>query len=52
MLLRIAGVQFQRLGMTEVTLTVTEANTQAVSTLCRRRLRSRHSFNAAVWTRR
>jgi len=52
MLLRIAGVQFQRLGMTELTLTVTEDNTQAVQLYMEEGFELAHTFNAAVWTRR
>ncbi len=51
MLLRIAAVHFQRLGMTDVTLTVTEANTHAVNLYAEEGYKLAHSFNAAVWTR-
>jgi ribosomal protein S18 acetylase RimI-like enzyme len=51
LLLQVAGVQFQRQGMTELTLTVTEANTQAVDLYTDEGYTLAHSFNAAVWTR-
>jgi len=52
LLLRVAAVQFQRLGMTELTLTVTEANTRAVDLYYSEGYELAHSFNAAVWVRR
>jgi len=52
LLLRIAALQFQRLGMTELTLTVTEANTRAVDLYYSEGYELAHSFNAAVWVRR
>ncbi len=51
MLLRVAAVHFQRQGMTDVTLTVTEANTHAVTLYAEEGYKLAHSFNAAVWTR-
>jgi ribosomal protein S18 acetylase RimI-like enzyme len=51
LLLQVAAVQFQRQGMTELTLTVTEANTQAVNLYSIEGYTLAHSFNAAVWTR-
>jgi ribosomal protein S18 acetylase RimI-like enzyme len=51
MLLRIAAVQFKKQGMTDVTLTVTEANTQAVDLYQTEGYALTHSFNAAVWVR-
>jgi ribosomal protein S18 acetylase RimI-like enzyme len=51
MLLRIAAVQFKKQGMTDVTLTVTEANTQAVDLYRTEGYALAHSFNAAVWVR-
>jgi ribosomal protein S18 acetylase RimI-like enzyme len=51
LLLQVAAVQFQRLGMTELTLTVTEANTKAVDLYTGEGYSLAHSFNAAVWTR-
>jgi len=52
MLLRVAALQFQRLGMTELTLTVTEANTRAVGLYRTEGYDVAHSFNAAVWVKR
>jgi len=52
MLLRVAALQFQRLGMTELTLTVTEANTRAVGLYRTEEYDVAHSFNAAVWVKR
>jgi ribosomal protein S18 acetylase RimI-like enzyme len=51
LLLRMAALQFQRQGMTELTLTVTEANTRAVSLYVSEGYQLAHSFNAAVWVR-
>jgi ribosomal protein S18 acetylase RimI-like enzyme len=51
LLLRVAALQFQRLGMTELTLTVTEANSRAVELYQSERYEIAHSFNAAVWVR-
>jgi ribosomal protein S18 acetylase RimI-like enzyme len=51
-LLQVAAAQFQRMGMTELTLTVTEANRQAVDLYLDQGYRIAHCFNAAVWVRR
>jgi len=51
LLLRVAALQFQRQGMTELTLTVTEANTRAVNLYLSEGYELAHSFNAAVWVR-
>jgi len=51
LLLRVAALQFQRLGMTELTLTVTEANSRAVDLYRSEQYEIAHSFNAAVWVR-
>jgi len=51
LLLRIAALQFQRLGMTELTLTVTESNAHAVELYRSEGYEVAHSFNAAVWMR-
>jgi ribosomal protein S18 acetylase RimI-like enzyme len=51
MLLRVAALQFQRLGMTELTLTVTEANALAVDLYRSEAYEVAHSFNAAVWVK-
>ena len=50
-LLRVAAQQFQRLGMTELTLTVTEANTRAIELYQSEEYGVAHIFNAAVWVR-
>jgi GNAT superfamily N-acetyltransferase len=50
-LLQVAAAQFQRLGMTELTLTVTEANSNAVDLYVDEGYELAHSFNATVWTR-
>jgi ribosomal protein S18 acetylase RimI-like enzyme len=52
LLLRVAAVQFQRLGMTDLTLTVTESNTAAVDLYQAEGYDVAHTFNAAVWVRR
>jgi len=52
MLLRVAALQFQRLGMTELTLTVTETNARAVELYRSEGYEIAHSFNAAVWVRK
>lgn len=51
MLLQVAAVQFRRLGMEELTLTVTEANAQAVTLYMAEGYELIHSFNAAVWVK-
>jgi ribosomal protein S18 acetylase RimI-like enzyme len=51
-LLRGAAAQFQRQGMTDLTLTVTEANRSAVDLYVDEGYTVAHSFNAAVWTRK
>jgi ribosomal protein S18 acetylase RimI-like enzyme len=51
LLLRVAAAHFKRLGMTELTLTVTEANTRAVELYRSEGYEVAHSFNAAVWVR-
>lgn len=50
-LLRIAALEFRRLGMTELTLTVTETNQRAVNLYLTENYEAAHAFNAAVWTR-
>ena len=50
-LLQTAALEFQRLGATALTLTVTEANRQAVDLYYREQYQLTHSFNAAVWLR-
>jgi len=51
LLLYVAAAEFQRQGMTELTLTVTEANTHAVDLYTAEGYTVAHSFNAAVWVR-
>jgi ribosomal protein S18 acetylase RimI-like enzyme len=50
-LLQVAAAEFRRMSMTELTLTVTEANTHAVDLYFEQGYRVMHSFNAAVWVR-
>jgi ribosomal protein S18 acetylase RimI-like enzyme len=50
-LLGIAAQGFMRQGMTEVSLTVTEANADAIEIYRREGYEMRHSFDAAVWER-
>ena len=52
LLLRVAALQFQRQGMTELTLTVTEANSRAVNLYMSEGYELAHSFNAAVWVKK
>jgi len=51
LLLQMAAEQIQRQGMTDLTLTVTEANMKAVDLYMSEGYSVAHSFNAAVWTR-
>lgn len=51
LLLQVAAEQFQRLSMSELTLTVTEANTRAVELYTEEGYHVAHSFNAAVWVK-
>jgi ribosomal protein S18 acetylase RimI-like enzyme len=51
MLLQVAAVQFKKQGMTDLTLTVTEANTHAVELYHTEGYSLAHTFNAAVWVR-
>jgi ribosomal protein S18 acetylase RimI-like enzyme len=51
LLLQVAADQFRRLGMEDLTLTVTEANTAAVDLYTVENYELTHSFNAAVWIR-
>ena len=50
-LLQLAAGDFKRQGMTDLTLTVTEANSNAVDLYLAEGYRLAHSFNAAVWVR-
>ena len=51
MLLGVAGSQFIRQGVSEISLTVTEANTEAVELYRSEGYESIHTFDAAVWRR-
>ncbi len=51
LLLQLAGERFQRMGVEELTLTVTEANCRAVELYEAEGYEVAHSFNAAVWVR-
>ncbi len=50
-LLQLAAERFQRMGVAELTLTVTEANRRAVDLYEAEGYQVVHSFNAAVWVR-
>jgi ribosomal protein S18 acetylase RimI-like enzyme len=50
-LLQMAAAQFQNQGMTDLTLTVTEANTSAVELYRSEEYSTTHCFNAAVWVK-
>ena len=51
MLLSVAASCFLRLGASEISLTVTEANTQAIDLYHAEGYDCAHSFDAAVWQR-
>ena len=51
MLLAVAGFHFMRQGATEISLTVTEANREAIDLYLSERYACRHIFDAAVWQR-
>jgi ribosomal protein S18 acetylase RimI-like enzyme len=51
MLLNVASGAFLRLGMSEVSLTVTEANSKAIELYRAEEFDCRHMFDAAVWRR-
>jgi ribosomal protein S18 acetylase RimI-like enzyme len=51
MLLSMAAFQFMRHGATEISLTVTESNTQAIDLYLSEGYTSAHVFDAAVWQR-
>jgi ribosomal protein S18 acetylase RimI-like enzyme len=51
MLLDIAASCFARQGATEISLTVTEANTQAIELYQAEKYDTLHTFDAAVWQR-
>jgi ribosomal protein S18 acetylase RimI-like enzyme len=52
MLLAMAAFQFMRHGATEISLTVTESNTQAIDLYVSEGYTYTHTFDAAVWQRR
>ncbi|MGA8669313.1 MAG: N-acetyltransferase [Terracidiphilus sp.] len=51
MLLSLAATQFIRQGVSEVSLTVTEANHEAIELYKSEGYENRHTFDAAVWER-
>lgn len=51
MLLNAAAAEFRRLGMSEVSLTVTQANTGAIGLYLHEGYECRHTFDAGVWER-
>jgi len=51
MLLRIAAVSFVRQGAGEISLTVTEANSEAIELYRSEQYDVVHTFDAAVWRR-
>jgi ribosomal protein S18 acetylase RimI-like enzyme len=51
MLLGVAGFHFMRQGATEISLTVTEANQQAIDLYLSEGYSCKHKFDAAVWER-
>jgi Acetyltransferases len=51
MLLGVAGFHFMRQGATEISLTVTEANQQAINLYLAEDYNCTHKFDAAVWER-
>jgi ribosomal protein S18 acetylase RimI-like enzyme len=52
MLLALAAFHFMRHGATEISLTVTESNTQAIDLYLSEGYKCAHKFDAAVWQRR
>jgi ribosomal protein S18 acetylase RimI-like enzyme len=51
LLLALTAYWFMRQGATEISLTVTESNTEAVDLYLAERYTCRHTFDAAVWQR-
>ena len=51
MLLSVAAFHFMRLGITEISLTVTEANSEAIDLYLAEGYTCAHRFDAAVWQR-
>jgi len=52
MLLNLAASCFLRQGVSEISLTVTEANAQAIDLYSSEGYECAHSFDAAVWQRK
>jgi len=50
-LLSVAAFHFMRQGVSEISLTVTESNTQAIDLYRDEGYVSAHAFDAAVWQR-
>jgi ribosomal protein S18 acetylase RimI-like enzyme len=50
-LLSVSGFHFMRLGVTEISLTVTESNSQAIGLYMSEGYVCAHTFDAAVWQR-
>jgi ribosomal protein S18 acetylase RimI-like enzyme len=50
-LLSVVGYSFMRLGLSEISLTVTEANREAIELYRAEGYTMRHAFDAAVWER-
>jgi ribosomal protein S18 acetylase RimI-like enzyme len=50
-LLAVAAFHFMRQGVTEISLTVTESNTQAIDLYLAEGYACQHTFDAAVWQR-
>jgi len=51
LLLNLAAFHFMRLGATEISLTVTEANSDAITLYRNEGYASAHNFDAAIWER-
>ena len=52
LLLSVAASSFMRQGVSEISLTVTEANTEAIELYKAEGYDCAHSFDAAVWQRK
>ena len=50
-MLSMAAAQFMRQGVSEISLTVTEANTEAIELYIAEGYQCKHTFDAAVWLR-
>jgi ribosomal protein S18 acetylase RimI-like enzyme len=51
LMLSVAATQFMRQGVSEISLTVTEANTEAIELYKSEGYDCKHTFDAAVWVR-